>query len=90
MSRFRSKFRLTVPQDFFDLVSEAAGQPFADSYLYGAQIAGGKLTPRTACGFGLMRENRDFMNFLATQNLALAKPLPFYQSGNPHTAADPY
>ena len=34
----RSTFLLTVPQALYDAVSDACGQPFADSYLYGAEL----------------------------------------------------
>ncbi len=69
-----STFLLTVPQSLYDSVCDACGQPFADSYLYGADLRGRSLWPRTQIGWERMRERRDFMDLMRKLGLILEKP----------------
>lgn len=89
-NRLGNTFRVTVDHDFWTAVTAACGAPFAESYLYGAYLASGELTPRTVTGWSLMRENRDFTDLLGKLKIRLKKPEPFHLSGNIHNAADPY
>lgn len=73
----RSTYRLTVPQEFYDMVCSAAGQPFADSYLFGATLDGRILTPRTAIGYDRMHDRTDFMGLLKQLDIKLVRPTPW-------------
>jgi hypothetical protein len=77
----RSTYRLTVPQDFYDAVCEACGQPFADSYVFGATLTRSRLTPRTVTAWQKMRDRRDFLHLLKTLNTILDKPAPWPGDG---------
>lgn len=70
----KSTFLLTVPQALYDAVCDACGQPFADSYLYGANLQGRALWPRTRIGWERMRDRRDFTDLLKRLGLTLEKP----------------
>ncbi len=73
-----SAFALTVPQEFFDQVVEATDKPFADSYLYGAELVGTKLTPRTRTGYRKMVDRYDFKKLLKHLGITLVEP-PLWQ-----------
>jgi len=77
----RSTFLLTVPQALYDAVCDACGQPFADSYLYGAELQGRALWPRTRIGWERMRERRDFTDLVKRLGLTLEKPEPYPGDG---------
>lgn len=77
-----STFLLTVPQELYDDVCDACGQPFADSYLFGAELHGRVLWPRTQIGWERMRDRRDFTDLMKRLGLILEKPEPYPGDGN--------
>lgn len=88
MTYYPSTYPLSVPQDLYDDVCDACTQPFADSYLYGAEIRGRNLWPRTLTGWEKMRQSRDFMDVLEVTTLKLEKPTPFTPNCGRASAAD--
>lgn len=85
---FKSEFRLSVPDEFYQSVCLVCEKPFADSYLYGARIIGGKLWPRTQIGWERLRGSKGFMDLMKDLGIELAKPTPFPGDGDRPTAED--
>ncbi len=82
----KSTFVLTVPQEFYNLTCAATGQPFADSYLYGASLEGPRLIPRTRTGYRNMKDRRDFMTLLKKLGIVLVEPPLWQEAGKHHPA----
>lgn len=77
-NRHDPAFPLTVPRDFYNAVADVAGAPFADSYLWGADLYDGKLLPRTQIGWERISERTEVMDVLAKLKVTLVKP-PLYR-----------
>ena len=74
-------FEVTVPQPLYDAMAEELGEPFCDSYLYGAQLDGTKLTPRTVTAFMKLRDTWAVKKVLAEVGITLVRPEPFGSPG---------
>lgn len=77
----QSTYQLTVPQSLYDATCEECGQAFADSYLYGAELRGTALTPRTLTAFRKMMDRTEFRRLMTGLNLNLVKPAPYPGDG---------
>lgn len=86
--KHRSKFRLTVPQSFYDAVCDAVDADFAGSYLPGATLDGQYLRPRTLCGWRKMADRSDFIALLKRLQITMVKPTPFPGNGDRLSAED--
>jgi len=71
----------TVPQDLYDSVAELMGEPYADSYLWGATLAQDMLTPRTVTAWERLGQVRIVMSLLDKRRIKLVKPVPFGMPG---------
>lgn len=80
---------MTVPREVYDAVEKACGEAFADSYLSGAVVSGGRLLPRTQLAWNRINTNRHACGALRGLKVDLVKP-PAFDPGNdrlPHTGA---
>lgn len=84
----RATFRLTVPESLYDAVCREVDQPFADSYLTGATLAGTVITPRTLTGYRKMLDRADFRNLMQRLGMTLAQPTPLTGEDGRLTAKD--
>ncbi len=89
-NRIEPRFRLTVPESFFQTVASNMGAPFADSYLSGATFDGSKLTPRTAIGYQRMMDRQDFRDLMKRLSVAVVKPSPLVPGDGRLMAKDLY
>ena len=76
-SRHRPAFGIDVPENFYWSVEAACGGAFADSYLFGGEVRGGKFIPRTVTGWEKLAENFSFESVLKKQKLTMVKPRPY-------------
>lgn len=72
------KLQVTVPHELYDAMKTACGEPYADSYLSGATLEGGRLLPRTRTAWGRLKDNFGAMGVLRKQKINLVKP-PIFQ-----------
>lgn len=86
----QSTYQLTVPQSLYDATCDDCGQPFADSYLYGADLRGSVLTPRTLTAYRKMMDRTEFRRLMTGLNLTLAKPAPYPGDGLRMTAEEAF
>lgn len=75
-SQFASDLTIpsTVPAFLFDAMTKATSRDFAQSYLFGAEIVGRRLTPRTRIAWERLSRNPDAVDVLESLDLSLAKP----------------
>lgn len=73
---------ITVPQNLYDAISNKLGEPFADSYLWGAKLRNGRLLPRTQTAWSVLSSNFTAKGVLADMKIALEKPAPFGSPGD--------
>ena len=76
-SRHRPAFGIDVPENFYWAVEAACGGAFADSYLFGGEVRGGKFIPRTVTGWEKLSENFSFMGVLGKERMTMVKPRPY-------------
>ena len=74
-------FPITVPQSLYDAVAEVCGEPYADSYLWGAEVRGMKLIPWTVTGWMRLRERWAARGAIETLGYELIKPAPWGSPG---------
>lgn len=86
MTGHRSKFMLTVPQEFFDAVAEATDADFAGTYLPGAVLDGQVLHPWSLTGWGKMKDRWDFVQLLKARKITMVKPTALPGDGSRFTA----
>lgn len=72
---------ITVPQELYDAVAETVDEPYADSYLWGALLHDGKLTPRTVTAWERLKLNRAVMDAMRRLGVEMLKPKPFGSPG---------
>ena len=73
----KPRYSLDVPSSLWVVVAEATSPEFADSYLFGAELNGTMLEPRTLTGYRMMRDRGDFMSLLSKLGLTLKQPAPW-------------
>lgn len=81
-------FPLTVPDEVYTAVANVAGEPFADSYLWGARIHGGKLHLRTRCGWDALMGNHSIREVLKKLGLDVPRPTFFPGDGTRPSASE--
>lgn len=86
----QSTYQLTVPQSLYDATCDDCSQAFADSYLYGAELRGSALTPRTLTAYRKMMDSSDFRRLMTGLNLTLVKPAPYPGDGYRMTAEEAF
>lgn len=74
-------FPVSVPDDLYRSVAGQAGEPFADSYLFGANIDGRKLWLRTVTGWNAVRDNYAVSKAIQDLGYEIPKPRPFVADG---------
>ncbi len=67
----------TVPDSLHAGISDACGEDFADSYLWGARLSNGRLMPHTLTAFHRLSQSHNAMKALASLNIGLDRPEPF-------------
>lgn len=72
-------FPVSVPMEFYKEVAALLGEPFADSYLFGASLREGALKPRTLTAYERLNTNFDFRKLIAERGIRLVKCPPFEQ-----------
>ena len=75
----KPRYSLDVPSSLWVVVAEATSPEFADSYLFGAELNGTMLEPRTLTGYRMMRDRGDFMELLKRLGLTLKEPPLWYR-----------
>lgn len=80
-------FPVSVPMEFWKEVASVCGEPYADSYLYGATLHGGKLLPRTVTAWERLRGDHNVRALLTERGVTLLKPPPF--EGSADVSAQP-
>lgn len=70
-------FQPTVPKHIYQAVAQAAGEPFADSYLWGARLGGDKLMTRTVIAHERLSGRADAMRALTDLGVSLICPTPW-------------
>ena len=76
-SRHRPAFGIDVPEEFYWWVADNCGGSFADSYLFGGEVQGGKFMPRTLTGWERLKDNFTFMGILKKEGMTMVKPRPY-------------
>lgn len=74
-------FRVSVPESLYGALSLRMGEPFAASYLFGAQMSGMRLTPRTLTAYYALSRSHDCRALLKDLNVTLERPIPFGSPG---------
>lgn len=64
----------TVPLVLWEAVAETFSKEFADSYLWGASLDGGKLRPHTRMAWSRLNDQRAFLAILKELRYELVKP----------------
>lgn len=70
---------VTVDRDFYDLMAGACGEPFADSYLSGAELHRGILLPRTHKAWERLSESWAARNVLRQAKVVMKEP-PYFNA----------
>ena len=70
-------FPISVPDEFYWAVEAECGGEFADSYLFGGTVSGGKFVPRTLTGWEKLVDSFGFEKALNAAKLTMVKP-PIY------------
>ena len=73
---------VTVDRDFYDAMAQACAEPFADSYLSGAELHRGILLPRTHKAWERLIENRAAMDVIRRAKVTLREPPHFNAAHN--------
>lgn len=73
-------FKLTVPMSLWREMAKEVSPAFADSYLYGAKLSNGRLTPRTVTGYEKLRMP-SLKGLFERLSVKLIKPVPFQDGG---------
>jgi len=86
----RPRFRLSVPESLWIAVADVISPEFADSYLFGADLTGTVLEPRTLTGYRMMRDRGDFMALLGRMKFTLKEPKPWKRDGEKLSSEECY
>lgn len=70
---------VTVDRDFYDLMQAECGEPFADSYLSGAELHNGILLPRTHKAWERLSESWAARKVLREARVVMRKP-PYFNA----------
>lgn len=70
---------VTVDRDFYDAMASATSEPYADSYLSGAELYAGKLLPMTHIAWDRLRENPRAMRVISDAGVKLVEP-PYFDA----------
>lgn len=70
-------FPVSVPMEFYLEVAALNGEAWADSYLFGATLHGGKLIPRTQTAWTRLRDDFSAQKLFRDRGISLIKPPPF-------------
>jgi hypothetical protein len=73
---------VTVDRDFYDAMAQVCTEPFADSYLSGAELYQGILLPRTHKAWERLIENRAAMDVIRRSRITLREPPHFNAAHN--------
>ena len=73
-------FPVSLPMEFWKEIAAACGEPYADSYLFGATLHSGKLLPRTVTAWERLNDNYQVRKILHERGVTLLKPPPFGSS----------
>lgn len=76
-------FPVSVPMEFWKEIATVCGEPYADSYLYGAALHDGKLLPRTQTAWERLKAEHRVREVLAERGITLLKPPPFTNADAP-------
>lgn len=71
------KWPITVPQETYEAVATEAGEPYADSYLWGAIQNGQHLVPRAVLCWERLMQRKDVLAALHAIKVTLTKPAPW-------------
>jgi hypothetical protein len=80
------KWQPTVPRALYELVADLRGEPFADSYLWGATVMDKRITPRTVTAWLALNTNAS--GLLSKAGYALMRPVPFGDPGASRMTSD--
>ena len=83
----KPSFPIDVPDSLWQAVAGEISPEFADSYLFGAELNGTMLEPRTVTGYLKMSERSDFMGLLSRMKITLKGP-PLWRKGCDKRASD--
>jgi hypothetical protein len=67
-------FSPTVPMSLWEAVAETFSKEFADSYLWGASLLNGKLTPHTTMAWSRLNDQGAFRAIMKALKYDLEKP----------------
>lgn len=75
------KWQITVPQSLYDAIADPLGEPYADSYLWGAVVRGSNLIPHTVTAWERLTQNFNAREAIKAQKLTIIKPAPWGSKG---------
>lgn len=81
-------FPLTVPPQLHTAISNVAGEPFADSYLWGAELSGKTLRLRTLQAWHAVQAQHAVRDVLRAMRIESPKPTPWPGDGSRMSAAN--
>ncbi len=81
------KWPITVTEELYAAVADPMGEPYADSYLWGAVVRGTKLIPHTVTAWERPKQSYHVRQALSLLKIELIKPAPWGSPGGSDRAS---